>query len=148
MYDWNNPEMLERLNNNSASAGFNKWFGIQGIAAGDGKVEITVPIRPDLCQHHGYVHGGVIGALADMACAWAGSVASGADVVTSNFSVHFLSPALGDTLRAKAFTIRAGRSVVTVEAEVWAEAEGKKPKQVAAALASIAVLPAKTPEPA
>ncbi|WP_407493482.1 PaaI family thioesterase [Pseudooceanicola sp. MF1-13] len=145
MYDWNNPALLARLNGNSAADGFNKWFGVQGLAAGDGKVEIIVPIRAELRQHHGYVHGGCIGALADMACAWAGAAASGQDVVTSNFTLHFLSPAVGDKLRAKARTIRSGRSLATVEAEVWCEAADKDPKLVATALASIAILPERRP---
>ena len=141
MYDWNNPELLARLNAGSGGQGFNAWFGVQGLAAGDGKVEIIVPIKPELCQHHGYVHGGCIGALADMACAWAGAAASDQDVVTSSFPLHFLSPAMGDLLRAKAHTIRSGKTLATVEAEVWSEAEGRAPKKVAAAIASIAILP-------
>jgi len=145
MYEWNNPAMLARLNGNSAADGFNKWFGVEGLAAGNGKVEVTVPIKAELRQHHGYVHGGCIGALADMACAWAGAAASEKDVVTSSFTLHYLSPAIGDRLRAKANTIRSGRSVATVEAEVWCEAEGKEPKLVATALASIAILPERRP---
>ena len=141
MYPWNDQDALDRLNANSAANGFNRWMGLEGLAAGDGKVEILLPLRDDMRQHHGYVHGGCIGALADMACAWAGSVAAKGDVVTSSFSVHFLAPAMGDHLRAKARTIRAGRNVATVEAEIWSEAAGRAPKQVAQALASIAVLP-------
>ena len=139
MYDWNDPALLARLNGNSGAQGFNKWFNVQGLAAGQGKVEIIVPVRPELCQHHGYVHGGCVAALADMACAWAGAAAADKDVVTSNFTIHFLSPAIGTVLRAKANTIRSGRTIATVEAEVWAEADSKDPKRVATAIASIAI---------
>lgn len=148
MYDWNNPDLLARLNSGSAHQGFNQWFGAEGLAAGDGKVEIIAPIRPEMLQHHGYVHGGCLSALADMACAWAGAAASDKDVVTSNYSVHFLSPATGTLLRAKAHTIRSGKTLATVEAEVWTEEDGRDPKKVAAAMASIAILPERRPRAA
>ena len=67
MHDYSVPEILDRLNANSGAQGFNRWFGLRGLAAGHGQVEIEVPIRADMRQHHGYVHGGCIGALADMA---------------------------------------------------------------------------------
>ncbi|WP_136635691.1 PaaI family thioesterase [Pseudooceanicola onchidii] len=145
MYDWNDPDLVDRLTRSSANQGFNQWLGITPIAVGNGQVELTVRIRPEMTQHHGYVHGGCVGTIADAACAWAGVAATGADVVTANYTLHFLAPATGELLRAKGRTIRAGRSVVTVEAEVWAEAEGRDPKKVAVAMASIAVLPQKTP---
>lgn len=145
MQSYNSPEILARLNAHSAAQGFNKWLGLEGLAAGDGKVEILLPLRDDMRQHHGYVHGGCIGALADMACAWAGAANDGRDVVTSNFTVHFLRPAMGQHLRAKARTIRAGRSVATVEAEIWVESDDKEPALCATALASIAILPERRP---
>ncbi|MWB77217.1 hotdog fold thioesterase [Pseudooceanicola sp. 216_PA32_1] len=142
MYDYSVPEILDRLNGNSGAQGFNRWFGLKGLAAGNGQVEIEVPIRDDMRQHHGYVHGGCIGALADMACAWAGSAnGGGIDVVTSSFTVHFLRPATGETMRARARTIRKGKSVATVEADIFVETEGEEPRLCATALASIAILP-------
>lgn len=145
MYPWSNPDTLSRLNGNSAAQGFNRWLGLEGLAAGEGRVEILLPLRDDMRQHHGYVHGGCIGALADMACAWAGAANEGKDVVTSNFTVHFLRPARGEALRAKARTIRNGKSVATVEAEIYAESEGQDPVLCATALAAIAILPERRP---
>ncbi|WP_375690741.1 PaaI family thioesterase [Pseudooceanicola sp. LIPI14-2-Ac024] len=145
MYEWSNPEMLARLNSTSGTVGFNKWLQPRALAAGNGMVEIVVEVRDDMRQHHGYVHGGCIGALADMACAWAGAANEGRDVVTSNFTVHFLRPAQGTTLRAKARTIRSGRTLATVEAEILVETPGEAPRLCATALASIAVLPEARP---
>ena len=145
MYDWNEPHILDRLNGGSGAQGFNQWLGVRGLAAGQGRAELVMDVRPDHCQHHGYVHGGCLGALADTACAWAGAAASDADVVTASYTLHLLAPAIGQRLRAKARTIRRGRSLVTVEAEVWVERDGQSAKQVAAAVASIAVLPERRP---
>lgn len=145
MHDYSVPEILDRLNANSGAQGFNRWFGLRGLAAGHGQVEIEVPIRADMRQHHGYVHGGCIGALADMACAWAGSSNGDLDVVTSSFTVHFLRPAQGEVMRARARTIRKGRTVATVEADIYVESAGAEPSLCATALASIAILPEKRP---
>lgn len=141
MYEWNDPETLSNLTSFSAQQGFNQWFGLTPVAVGNGQSEITVDIRPEHLQHHGFVHGGLIGAIADAACAWAGHSVTGADVVTANYTLHLLAPAIGDRLRAKGRTIRSGRSLITVEAEVWTESEGAEPRKVAAAMASIAVIP-------
>src|SRR3954447_19336332 len=63
----------------------------------DGYAELHVQLRHDLTQHHGYAHGAVVGCVADSACAWAaGSVAG--DVVTSEYQLHLLAPAVGDKL--------------------------------------------------
>jgi len=140
MHAYSDPDILDRLNGNSANAGFNQWLGIRGVAAGNGQVEVEVPVREDMTQHHGYVHGGCVGALGDMACAWAASANGGVDVVTSNYSIHLLRPAVGSMLRAKARTVRKGRTTITTEAEIFAEAEGQEPKLIAKAMASIAVV--------
>jgi uncharacterized protein (TIGR00369 family) len=132
------PEMIERvLREHSGRQGFNCWLGVELIRARDGTVEITIPIKPDICQHHGYVHGGVAGALADTACAWAAATAVG-DVVTSNLTLQYLAPAKGSRLRATATVLKAGKRNVSVEARVFAEAAGEEPKLVAVALAMIA----------
>jgi len=140
MRDFSDAAMEARLNAFSRKQGFNAWFGMECVAAGKGQTELLLPVRPELTQHHGFVHGGCVSALADMACAWAGSTARGEDVVTSNFTIHFLAPAVGTHLRAHAKTVRAGRTTVTVEFTVNAEAEGKEPKLCATGMAGIAVL--------
>ena len=140
MRDFSDPAMEARLNAFAGSQGFNAWFATETVGAGNGQTELLLPIRPEMTQHHGYVHGGCVSALADMASAWAGSTARGEDVVTSNFTIHFLAPAIGTHLRVHAKTVRAGRTTVTVEFTVHAEAEGREPKLCAAGMAGIAVL--------
>jgi len=121
----------------SLSNGFNAWMDIELIAAGKGQVEIAVPVRTELLQHHGFVHGGVVGALADIACSWAAATSAG-DIVTSGYTLQFLAPAQAPRLRATAAVIKAGRRQVTVEAKIYADPDGEAPKLVAVALASIA----------
>lgn len=143
--EFSDPEMEAQLVSNSKLKGFNHWFGVDCIAAGNGQVELEVKVRQEHLQHHGYVHGGCVSSLADTACAWAGATAAKGDVVTSSFTFHFLSPAKGTLLRAKARTIRCGRKQATVEVQVYAETEGPDTDNAEArlcgtGLATIAIL--------
>lgn len=134
-------EVAERLRKSSGSQGFNKWLSAQLVDFTGTSVAIGVDVREDMTQHHGFVHGGCVSALADMAAAWAGAISSGRDVVTSSFSMHFVSPALGSRLEARAKAIRTGKTVATVEFQVFAQSPEKDEKLCAAGIASIAILP-------
>lgn len=134
-------EVAERLRKSSGGQGFNKWLSARLVDYTDTSVSMAVDVRADMTQHHGFVHGGCVSALADMAAAWAGAISSGRDVVTSSFSLHFISPAIGERLEARATALRTGRTVATVEVQVFAQSSGKDDKLCAAGIASIAILP-------
>ena len=123
-------------------SGFTRFLGIEPLTVWEGVAELVVPVRDDMTQHHGFAHGAIIGAMADNACAWAGSSVLG-DVVTGSYSINFLSPARGTHLRAKATVVKAGKRQAVVQAEVWAEAEGQPP--VLAAVATATILPTGVP---
>ena len=123
-------------------SGFTRFLGIEPLTVWEGVAELVMPVRDDMTQHHGFAHGAIIGAMADNACAWAGSSVLG-DVVTGSYSINFLSPARGTHLRAKATVVKAGKRQAVVQAEVWAEAEGQPP--VLAAVATATILPTGVP---
>jgi len=137
MNAFSDPASETLLRTVSLSNGFNAWLDVELVAAGNGQVEIALPVRAELLQHHGFVHGGVVGALADIACSWAAATAAG-DIVTSGYTLQFLSPAKAPRLRATATVVKAGKRQVTVEAKIYAEPDDEAPKLVAMALASIA----------
>jgi uncharacterized protein (TIGR00369 family) len=117
-------------------SGFTRFAGIEPLLCWEGRSELTLELRPDLTQHHGFAHGAIVGAMADNACAWAAASVAG-DVVTSNYTLHFLSPAKGERLRARGFVVRAGKRQVVCRAEVWSEAAGAEPVLAAIATATI-----------
>ena len=80
---------------------FSTLLGAELLAGGEGRAEIRIPIRDDLTQHYGFVHGGVIGAAADTALTFAGGTVLGGSVVTAGFTINFLRPARGDFLVAR-----------------------------------------------
>jgi uncharacterized protein (TIGR00369 family) len=120
-------------------SGFTRFAGVEPLVCWEGKSELLLQLRPDLTQHHGFAHGAVVGMMADNACAWAASSVAG-DVVTSNYTLHFLAPAKGERLRAKGQVVRAGKRQVVCRAEVWSEGDGTEPVLAAIATATITPL--------
>jgi uncharacterized protein (TIGR00369 family) len=118
---------------------FTRWTGLEVLKAEDGVVETRLVLRKeDMTQHHGFLHGGLVGFLADNAAAYAAATVVG-DVVTAQFSLNFLSPGVGESFRTRAEVVKAGRRQVTVRSDVYAEGEaGEK----LVATATVLILPA------
>lgn len=116
-------------------SGFSRFLGVELTRFESGTVEISLALRPDLTQHHGYAHGAVVGSLADTVSAWAAATVVG-DVVTAEYKLNFLAPARGESLWARGEVLRAGRRQVVVRADVYAR-DGGRDTLVAAALATV-----------
>ena len=117
-------------------SGFSRWLAVEPVRVWQGESELTLEMRDDLTQHHGFAHGAIVGLMADNACAWAASSVAG-DVVTGSYSINFLNPARGSRLRSKGRVIKGGKRQVVVNAEVWSEALDAEPVLVAIAQATI-----------
>ena len=91
-----------------------------------GEVEIGLPFRDDLVQQHGYVHGGIIAAIADSACGYAALTLSppGTEVLTVEYKINFLAPARGDRFVARGRVVRTGRTISVCEGEVLVVSDG------------------------
>jgi uncharacterized protein (TIGR00369 family) len=95
----------------------------------DGEVDIALPVRPDLCQQHGYLHAGILATIADSACGYAALTVMPADaaVLSIEFKINMLSPAQGSRVVARGRVIRPGRTIVVCRADVIADQpEGEK----------------------
>src|SRR5213595_2148207 len=94
----NNTEMKDYLRSMIAKTPFAALLGAEVLSISPGNVELAVAVVPEkMHQHHGFVHGAIIGFVADSACAWAaGSVAG--DVVTSEYKLNLMAPATGDKI--------------------------------------------------
>ncbi|MBM7060396.1 PaaI family thioesterase [Pseudomonas sp. UL073] len=126
-------EFLEQALENSP---FAQLIGFQLTGFAPGKISMEVLPRRELTQHHGYVHGAVVGFMIDSACAWAAASLVG-DVVTSEYKVNLLAPALGDKLICRSEVIKAGQRQVVTRADVLALRDGEE-KIIATGLATIA----------
>jgi uncharacterized protein (TIGR00369 family) len=121
-----------------AASPFTAFLGIDLVRCWQGEAELVMPIRTDLTQHRGTVHGGVIGSLADNVCGYAAASLVGA-VITSSYTLHLLAPAEGERIRATARTVRAGGRLATVTADLFAE-RGEESTLVATAIATFVLL--------
>jgi uncharacterized protein (TIGR00369 family) len=93
---------------------------------GDGVCELIFEPKPHHRQHLGAVHGGIIGLLADDACAWACCSVAG-DLVTAAYTVNFLAPATGAKILADGRLLKSGRRVAVGRTDVWSiDSEGKR----------------------
>lgn len=117
-------------------SGFSTLIGVEPVTCWQGIAELTLEMRPELTQHHGFAHGAIVGLMADNACAWAAASVAG-DVVTGSYTINFLAPARGQRLRARGGVLKAGKRQVVVRADVWSENDNEAPVRSAAAQATI-----------
>ena len=87
-----------------------------------GEVDIALGHRPDLTQQHGYLHAGVLTAVADSACGYAAYtlMAEDSEVLSVEFKLNLLRPAAGEWFVARGRVVRAGRTLTTTAADVFA----------------------------
>ncbi|MGV9674326.1 PaaI family thioesterase [Nocardia sp. NPDC003482] len=116
-----------------AAQPFSVLVGAEISAYGDGAATLVVPIRPELGQQFGYVHGGVLAYAADNALTYAAGSVLGPNVLTGGFSITYLRPAAGVRLRAEARVTGATRRQAVCHCEIYAEPEHGEPVLVAAA---------------
>ena len=87
-----------------------------------GEVVIELPFREDLTQQHGYLHAGIVTSVADSACGYAALtlMPEEAEVVSVEFKINLLSPALGERFVARGRVVRAGRNLTVCAGDVFA----------------------------
>lgn len=93
-----------------------------------GRTEIHLPHWQDVEQQHGYVHGGIVGTIADNAAGYAAMtmVAASDSVLTVEYKINFVAPANGELLIARGQVVRAGRMLIVTKAEVFAVNGGRE----------------------
>lgn len=115
--------MMEVLRQVNASSPFNSWVGFELLSAGAGKAELGLDARPELLQHSGFLHAGVLAGLIDTACGFAAATVAG-NVLASQYQVMCYAPALGDRFLARAKVTRAGQRQVFATAELFSVKDG------------------------
>ena len=136
-----NPDFEARVRGSFARQRAMELIGARMTRVEPGRVEIELPVRDDLGQQHGFVHGGVVGMIADSAGGYAAFTLMPADasVLTVEFKVNMLAPAEGEMLVARAEVLKPGRSLSVVRADVWARS-GDKETRVASMQQTLMVM--------
>jgi uncharacterized protein (TIGR00369 family) len=115
-----------------------RTIGARLLRVAPGEVDVDMPFREDLTQHHGFLAAAVLTAIVDVACGYAAMTLLSSDmtVLTVEYKVNFLAPARGERMIARSRVVRSGRTVSVCAGDVFAEVDGEE-KLVATILATI-----------
>lgn len=131
----------QRIGHSFQSQGLMTTLNARLVSVADGEVHIELPFSRHIAQQHGYVHAGAITTVVDNACGYAALTRApvGCEVVTAEFKVNFVRPAIGERFLAIGKVVNAGKllSVCTGEVRAWS---GEQWKVVAIMQATMAIV--------
>lgn len=105
-----------------------RTVGARLVELARGRAAIELPASPHVGQQAGFVHGGVVAMILDSACGYASltTMPAPSEVVTVEFKINFLRPALGERILARGSVTRAGRSLTVAQGEAFAVSNGRE----------------------
>lgn len=120
------PDYEARIGSSFARQGFMAHLGARIDALGPGLCVIAADFRQEVSQQHGFFHGGVIGALADNAGAYAAFtlIEAHQSMLSVEYKINLLAPGHGDRLRAVGKVIRPGRTLTVSAVDILVEKGG------------------------
>lgn len=100
------------------------WLGFRLESIEQGAATISVPVKREMTNPYGHIHGGMMSLVIDEVIGWAViSLESESHYTSLNLNVDFLYAIKeGDRLFAQARIVRAGKKIVHAECEVKSEA--------------------------
>jgi uncharacterized protein (TIGR00369 family) len=135
------PDFEARVSAYFHKARFIAHLGIELADLGPGWCETRLTVQPEHHQQDEFIHAGVVATLADhTAGAAAGTlVAANQIILTAEYKINLLRPAVGETLHARADVLRPGRSLIVAESSVYSLKENNE-KLVSKALVTLSVV--------
>ena len=126
--DERNANCRERVLESFDKQGLMKTLGATLGAIAPGMVEIEIHPNPSISQQHGFVHAGAVSAIADTAAGYAALslMPAGRGVLTTEFKINLVAPAIGDRIVAVGKVVKAGRTLTLAQSEVFAESGGER----------------------
>ncbi|NCT81961.1 MAG: PaaI family thioesterase [Comamonadaceae bacterium] len=120
-----NPEAFLAMGRDIlAQQPFSVLLGAELAALAPGQVELHLALKAEHLQQHGFAHGGVVSYLADNALTYAGGTAMQVPVVTSEFKINYVRPAVGERLIARAEAQAVSKTQAVCRCEVFAVKDG------------------------
>ena len=121
MHQPRNPSFAEEIKQSFSKQTIMSLIGAELSRVEPGIVEITLPYRADLAQHHGFLHAGVVTTIADSACGYAAYslMPAKSEVLSVEFKVNLLRPAKGEVFLAAAEVIKSGKTLTVARADVF-----------------------------
>lgn len=134
-------DIHQRISASFDAQGLMATIGAKLALVSDGEIHIALPFSKQLSQQQGYVHAGAITSIVDTTCGYAALTKAPPDceVVTAEFKINFLRPALGEHFLAIGRVQNSGKLLTVCTGEVRAFAgSGAAYKLVALMQATIA----------
>lgn len=98
---------------------FSELLGARLVSFGDGEAVLEIPVTDRLRQQYGLIHGGVLSYLADNSLTYAAALGLGPSVLTSGFTIEYVSGARdGSVLRSTATLVHASRRKATATCRI------------------------------
>lgn len=118
----------ERIRSSFAKQGLMGTLGATLVAVAPGHVEIALNPHPAISQQHGFVHAGAVSAIADTAAGYAALslMPPGRGVLTTEFKINLVAPAVGERILARGRVVISGRTLTLTQAEVFAGSGGQE----------------------
>ena len=120
------------------SQAFMKTIGAKLDSVDEGRVVISVELKPSMMQQHGFGHAGVTFSIGDSAAGYAALTKMGKnqEVLTSEMKIHLMSPADGKILKAVGSVLKAGRRLLVVQSNIYS-VDDKNEKLIATMLGTM-----------
>ncbi|MFG5778359.1 PaaI family thioesterase [Comamonas sp. J-3] len=133
-------DIFERVSTSFHAQGLMHTLGASLLSVSDGEVQIALPYSKALSQQHGFLHAGAVSSIVDSAAGYAAltKAPAGHEVVTAEFKINLMRPALGERFVAIGKVVNAGKLLAVCTGEVHAyQAGSDTPKIVALLQATI-----------
>lgn len=118
----------ERVKSSFDKQNFMKYLGAELIRIEKGFCEIHLPFNNDLTQQNNYIHAGVLGTLADTAGGYAAySLMEPREaVLTVEYKINLLAPAVGQLLIVRSEVIKAGKTLTVCSSNAFIRNNNKE----------------------
>ena len=128
----------ERIAASFHAQGLMRTLGATLELVADGEVHIALPFSQHLTQQQNFVHAGAIASIVDSACGYAALTKApiDKDVVTVEFKINLIRPAIGEKFLAVGRVQSAGRMLTVCTGEVRAFAASNEAYKVVAVMQS------------
>jgi uncharacterized protein (TIGR00369 family) len=121
-------DATSRIRDSFARQGLMSTLGATLGNIAPGAVEIVLIPSPAISQQHGFVHAGAISAIADSAAGYSALslMPEGAGVLTTEFKINLVAPAIGERIVARGRIVKPGRTLTLVQSDVFAISDGQE----------------------
>jgi uncharacterized protein (TIGR00369 family) len=121
-----NPDYAAAVRESFDRQGLMHTLGARIVIIEPGFCVIEMAYAPGVSQQQGYFHGGAIGAIADNAAGYAAYslMPAGSEILTVEYKINLIRPALPPTLRAEGRVLRAGKTLTVCRADVYHTKDG------------------------